>query len=264
MRSQSYRKAQRCVLPHFALCGLTMALANKRTVRPLKPVYTNEQEHEQDPDTTLVESAFIASSLIASKECPRQLRHVCNSVDDFWRKLEEEQDDTPLDIKHLVLDLHDTGVRLFVSPRSSWSSTCLIVLLHPVFKYWFVCAATDDASYSDILLTRKLSRQSTRHSQLPSYLHWQHSGVQVVFAIFHAPVGWLLAGLSIYCYFCKSSSISPLGTVHTAIPRTSILKKTEGLWKVWRVYHRGLGIWFGISKCVLCVSQHVHTNRVLP
>jgi hypothetical protein len=114
------------------------SLANKRTVHPLNPIYSSdqehEQEHEQDLDTTLVDSTFIHSPLIASKECARQLRHVCNSVDDFWKRIQDEQDDTPLDIKHLVLDLHDTGVRLFVSLRSSWPSTRLILLLHPVFR----------------------------------------------------------------------------------------------------------------------------------
>ena len=110
------------------------SLANKRTVRPLNPIYSSDQEHEQDLDTTLVDSPFMPSSLISSTECPRQLRHVCHSVEDFWKKIEEEQDDTPLDLKHLVLDLNDTGVRLFVSPPSSWPLTRLILLLHPVYK----------------------------------------------------------------------------------------------------------------------------------
>lgn len=110
------------------------SLAKKRTVRPLKPIYSSDQEHEQDADTTLVDSPFMPASLISSTECPRQLRHVCHSVEDFWKKIEEEQDDTPLDIKHLVLDLNDTGVRLFVSPRSSWPSIRLILLLRPVYK----------------------------------------------------------------------------------------------------------------------------------
>ena len=114
----------------FAWADNGDSLANKRTVRPLKPIYSLDQEHEQDPDTTLVESTFIPSS----KERPRQLRHVCNSVEDFWKKIEEEQDDAPLDIKHLVLDLHDTGVRLFVGLRSSSPSTHLIVLFHPVLS----------------------------------------------------------------------------------------------------------------------------------
>jgi len=107
------------------------SLANKGTVRTLKPVYSSDQDHEQDPDTTLVDST---SPLLALKECPRQLQHVCNSVEAFWKKIEEEQDDTPLDIKHLVLDLHDTGVRLFVSLRSAWPSIRLILLLHPLFR----------------------------------------------------------------------------------------------------------------------------------
>ena len=104
--------------PHFVWCALTNGgvLANKSTVRPLKPVYSSHQVHEQDPDTTLVDSTFIPSPPTASKRCPRELRHVCSSVDDFWRRIEEEQDDTPLDIKHLVLDLQENGVRLFVSP----------------------------------------------------------------------------------------------------------------------------------------------------
>ena len=119
----------------FARADNGVLLANKRTVRPLKDIYSIDQEHEQDPDTTLVESTFIPSSLIPpQKECPRQLRHVCNSVDDFWKKIEEEQDDAPLDIKHLVLDLHDTGVRLFVRLRSSSPSTHLTALLHPVLR----------------------------------------------------------------------------------------------------------------------------------
>lgn len=110
------------------------SLANKGTVRPLKPIYSSDQEHEHDPDATLVESTFIPSSPIPSKERPRQLRHVCSSVDDFWKMIEEEQDDTPLDIKHLVLDLHDTGVRLFVGLRSFSPSTHLVLLLHLIFR----------------------------------------------------------------------------------------------------------------------------------
>lgn len=121
----------------FALCGLTKGCcwrANKSTVRPLKPVFSSDQEHEQDPDTTLVESTFSSSSLIASKKRPHQPGHACNSVDDFWKKIAEEQDDTPLDLKHLVLDLQDNGVRLFVRPLLSWppplaSSVSLVLCL---------------------------------------------------------------------------------------------------------------------------------------
>jgi hypothetical protein len=109
-----------------------------------------------------------------------------------------------------------------------------------------------DASFSDIPLTLKLSRQSIPHSQQSFYLHWRRSAVRVVFDTFHAVVGWLLAGLSIYCYFCKPSSISSLETVDTIMSRTLIVMMIESLWRVRRVYHRGLGIWFGISKCASC------------
>lgn len=138
--SQSYRKCRKCVSPHFVWRVLTNGgpLANKSTIRPLKPVYSSHQEHGQDPDTTLVDSTFIPSPLTVSKRCPRELRQVCSSVDDFWRRIEQEQDDTPLDIRHLVLDLQDNGVRLFVSrPRSSRPSTRLVVLLHLASRPWF-------------------------------------------------------------------------------------------------------------------------------
>ena len=125
-----------CRLPtnRFARADKGGSLANKGTVRPLKPIYSSDKEHEQDPDATVVESTFIHSSPIPSKECPRQLRHACSSVDDFWKMIAEEQDDTPLDIKHLVLDLHDTGVRLFVGLHSSSPSSHLVILLHPMFR----------------------------------------------------------------------------------------------------------------------------------
>jgi len=110
--------------------------ASEGTVRPLKPIYSSDQEHEQDPDATLVESTFNPSSPIPSKERPRQLRHVCSSVDDFWKMIEEEQDDTPLDIKHLVLDLHDTGVRLFrYTPHSE-----IVSPIHPTLTTVFLLA----------------------------------------------------------------------------------------------------------------------------
>jgi len=145
MRSRLYRKARRCVLaPHFVWCELTNcgSLAIKSTVRPLRPFYSSHREHEQDPDTTLVDSSFIRS-LVAPDKCPRTLRHVCNTAGDFWKKIEEEQDDSPLDIKHLVLDLQDSDVRLFVSPLSSWPSMRLMVLLHPVFRSSYECAAAN-------------------------------------------------------------------------------------------------------------------------
>jgi len=112
---------------------------SESTVHPLKPVYSSDQEHEErDPDTTLVESTLIPSSPMASKRSPGQLQHVCSSVDDFWTKIGEEQDDSPLDIKHLVLDLQDTGIRLF-----RYTSHSEIVLpIHPTLTTSFLFALT--------------------------------------------------------------------------------------------------------------------------
>jgi hypothetical protein len=125
-------RSEVCPPPYSAPCELTTGggLPKKSTVHPLKPVYSSDQEHEErDPDTTLVESTLIPSSPMASKRSPGQLQHVCSSVDDFWTKIGEEQDDSPLDIKHLVLDLQDTGIRLFVSPPWSWPQSPHLSLL---------------------------------------------------------------------------------------------------------------------------------------
>lgn len=115
-----------------------------------------------------------------------------------------------------------------------------------------------DAPHSDTLPTRKLSRRSTRRSQRSFYSHLRRSSVRVVCATFHVAVGWLPAGLSICYYFCRPRSTSSIRTVATTMPRTSITMRMESQWKVRRVYHRGLDIWFGISKCAFCSYTSAH------